>query len=75
MQAMLSLQQENADAHLATGLWERLHESAQSRCNIAEARRIEVEGQLRAKRNEVDSFRLLSTQQAEVGSLSYVLSF
>ena len=70
MQRILSLQQDLADAHLAAGQWRSAYQTAQSRYDSAEARRIEMDRQLQSKQNEMENLLLLSTQQAEVSMVS-----
>ena len=51
---------------MEVALWKIASEEAQSSFDSSEARRIEVEGQLLAKSNEVDGLTQASAQQSEV---------
>lgn len=73
MQAILCLQQEKAAAGLDAANWKASSEAAQSKFDSAEAGRIEVEGLLLAKRNEVYSLQQSSAQQSQVRSQIYGL--
>ena len=68
MQAILRLQQEKADAIHHAQQWKASSQAAESSFDSAEAKRIEVEGQLLAKRNEVDGLQQASVQQSEVSA-------
>ena len=66
MQAMLSLQHEISKAELEVALWKASSQVAQSSFDSSDARRIEVEGQLLAKSNEVDGLRQASAHHSVV---------
>lgn len=68
MQAILGLQQEKADAIHDAQQWQAASQAAENSCDSAETRRIEVEGQLLAKRNEVEGLQQTSAQQSQVSS-------
>ena len=73
VQAMASLQQEKATADVAAGQWKLRFEAAQDTGVSANARVVELEGQLQAKSDEADKLRLSIKQQRQVSSRFHTL--
>ena len=73
MQAMARLQQEKATVDLAAGQWKHQFKAAQDTGVSANARVLELEQQLQAKRDEADKLHLSTKQQRQVSSRSKTL--
>ena len=71
MQAMLCLQQGKAEAGVEAARSKASSQAAQTGFDNVEARRIEVEGQLLAKKTEVDGLQQASAQSSEVSAHMY----